>query len=127
MDEKTLERKWEGKLFLSVFGWVAMKENKWWGPGVFFLLCVCVCARNVRVCWHFASFFFFSFFFFSPLNDAFFFFSFFRCPRLKVEHCLFSSSFYYYYYYYYYYLAVSVIVVLFFFFFFCLIRHDFFK
>ena len=126
MNEKTLKRKWEGKLFLSVFGWVATKENKWWGPGVFFLLCVCVCAQRARVLGTLppSSFFFF----FSPLNDAFFFFfSFFRCPRLKVEHCLFSSSFYYYYYYYYYYLAVSVIVVLFFFFFFCLIRHDFFK
>ena len=34
---KTLERKWERKLFWSVFGWVGKKENKWWGPTVFFL------------------------------------------------------------------------------------------
>ena len=34
---KTLERKWERKLFWSVFGWVRRKENKWWGPNVFFL------------------------------------------------------------------------------------------
>ena len=31
---KTLERKWEGKLFWSVFGWMGRKENKWWGLGV---------------------------------------------------------------------------------------------
>ena len=34
---KTLERKWEGKLFWSVFGWVGRKENKWWASGVFSL------------------------------------------------------------------------------------------
>ena len=34
---KTLKRKWERKLFWSVFGWVGRKENKWWGPGVFSL------------------------------------------------------------------------------------------
>ena len=26
---KTLERKWEGKLFWSVFGWIGKKDNKW--------------------------------------------------------------------------------------------------
>ena len=25
------------KFFLSVFGWVERKENKWWSLGVFFL------------------------------------------------------------------------------------------
>ena len=29
--------KMERKTFLSVFGWVEMKENKWWDLGVFFL------------------------------------------------------------------------------------------
>ena len=32
---KTLERKWEGKLFKSMFGWVRRNENKWWGLVVF--------------------------------------------------------------------------------------------
>ena len=32
---KTLEIKYEEKLFWSVFGWVGKKENKWWGLGVF--------------------------------------------------------------------------------------------
>ena len=31
-----MERKWERKLFWSVFGWVGRKENKWWGLDVFF-------------------------------------------------------------------------------------------
>ena len=30
-----MERKWEGKLFWNVFGWVGRKENKWWSLGVF--------------------------------------------------------------------------------------------
>ena len=29
-----MERKWEGKLFWSVFGRMGRKENKWWGLGV---------------------------------------------------------------------------------------------
>ena len=32
---KTLERKWEEKLFWSVFDWVGRKKNKWWGLSVF--------------------------------------------------------------------------------------------
>ena len=34
---KTLEEKWEEKCFWNLFGWVGRKENKWWGPSVFFL------------------------------------------------------------------------------------------
>jgi len=30
-----LEKKWNEKLFWSVFGWVERKEIKWWDPGVF--------------------------------------------------------------------------------------------
>jgi len=30
-----LERKWEGKLFWSMIGWVGRKENKWWDSNVF--------------------------------------------------------------------------------------------
>ena len=33
---KVLERKWEGKLFLSAFGWMERKENKLWGLGIFY-------------------------------------------------------------------------------------------
>ena len=32
---KTLKKKWEEKLFWSVFGWMGRKENKWWDRGVF--------------------------------------------------------------------------------------------
>ena len=32
---KTLERKWEEIFFLSVFGWVGRKKNKWWDLSVF--------------------------------------------------------------------------------------------
>ena len=31
-----MERKWEGKLFSSAFGWMERKENKLWGLGIFY-------------------------------------------------------------------------------------------
>ena len=34
---KNFGEKMGRKTFFSVFGWVGRKENKWWGPGVFFL------------------------------------------------------------------------------------------
>ena len=33
--QKTLERKWEEKLFWNVFGWVGRKENKLCDLGIF--------------------------------------------------------------------------------------------
>ena len=32
---KNFREKMGRKTFLTVFGWVGRKENKWWGPGVF--------------------------------------------------------------------------------------------
>ena len=34
---ENFEEKMGMKTFLSVFGWVERKKNKWWGLGVFFL------------------------------------------------------------------------------------------
>ena len=33
---KNFGEKMGKKTFLSVFGWVGRKENKWWGSGIFF-------------------------------------------------------------------------------------------
>ena len=93
---KTLERKWDGKLFWSVFSWIGRKVNKWWRLNIFsssppkcFLLkmerklseneffldwqkCPCACAHGLPL----------NFFFSSPLGNnvallpSFFFFLF---------------------------------------------------